>query len=132
MPTIKEKVTSKELTSQLKKIEGEVVALSVDVKNKQKELQDKKIFADNLKQKIETLNKSNQEPVVSEHALLRYFERVENIDLKYIEGEILSEDVLKMISVLGGNGTYPNKRGFSVVMKNNVVVTIISDNNQTN
>lgn len=62
--------------------------------------------------------------VVTEHAMLRYLERVKGIDLAAIQKEIVSDQIRMQVQVLGGSGQYPNN-GFAVVMKNYKVVTVI-------
>lgn len=72
--------------------------------------------------KIERLNSKNTLRV-SEHAVLRYLERVKGIDISQVEKDILSESVMALIEQLGGTGKYPNN-GFHVVIKDNTVVTV--------
>lgn len=115
--------TAKELNSQLKILEGKIDAKKSEVANSQKELELMKKNAEEIRNKISSLGNVKR-PVVSEHAMLRYLERVKKIDMKTYENEILSDKVLKMIADLGGNGAYPHEGGFQLVMKNNVVVTI--------
>lgn len=59
---------------------------------------------------------------MSEHALVRYFERVKGFNIKDIEDELLNENLIKMVETLG-NGTFPNDN-YSLVIKDNVIVTI--------
>lgn len=61
---------------------------------------------------------------LTEHAICRYLERVKGITPDDIIGEILTEDVLKIIETLGPNGKYPIKGGYRLVLKNNKIVTI--------
>lgn len=75
-----------------------------------------------IKSKIENINKTNSLKV-SEHAVLRYLERVKGIDISQVEKDILSDKVITLVEQLGGTGKYPND-GFHVVLKNNTVVTI--------
>lgn len=112
----------KGLKSQLKIIEGDAEALKVEVANKQREYSIKKRQIQALRDEIERFEK-NQEIKVSEHAIVRYFERVKGYDILEIENEILNEDVLKLIKKLGGNGSYPNKN-FSVLIRDFTVTTI--------
>jgi septal ring factor EnvC (AmiA/AmiB activator) len=119
---MKQTVTLKQLQSQLGTVEGEMAALQTEISHKQKELQTKRKNAAELKQRINNFAK-NGAPQVSEHAILRYLERVKGVDIKAIEKEILSAPVLELVDKLGGSGSYPNGN-FSVVMKNNTVVTI--------
>lgn len=120
---IKNETTIKRLKSQLSNLDGELTAIKVDLSNKQKEYNQKKKVFDSLLKKIKELN-NPQEPDVSEHAIIRYFERVRGENIDEIKREILSEEVMDMIEKLGGSGKYPNK-DYGVVIKNNVVVTIV-------
>lgn len=120
---IKKGATLKSLKSRLTKIKGESEALKIELNQKNKDYQSKlreiKIYEDEIK-KIEKDDKIR----VSEHAILRYFERVLGFNMDAVEKEILSKEVLSMIKTLGGNGSYPNKN-FKVIMKDNTVTTII-------
>lgn len=64
-----------------------------------------------------------QEITISDHAMVRYLERVKGIDIEEIRKEILTENVLDLIKTLGDNGSYPNKN-FKLVVRNKNVVTI--------
>lgn len=113
----------KQLQSQLNILQGDAEALKIDISNKQKEHSQKMQSIARLKEEILKLG-GNDTLKISEHALVRYFERVKGYNIAEIEKEILSEDIIKLINTLGGNGQYPNK-GFSIVMKNNTVITIV-------
>jgi len=113
----------KQLQSQDKKIEAEEEALKAEVAAKQRELSLKRAERERLKEKMVGLD-GNGKIKVSEHALVRYFERVKGYNLAEIEKEIVSEEILRMVETLGGTGKYPNK-DYSVVMKNFTVTTII-------
>lgn len=78
----------------------------------------------NLAEKVKSLQESTEEPIVSEHALLRYIERVYNIDMDEIRKEILSPTVLTLVKTLGKNGRVPLEKGGRAVFKDGVVVTI--------
>ena len=61
---------------------------------------------------------------VSEHAIVRYLERVYGMDMKTIRQEILSNQ--NEIAILTcGNGRYPIGDQFHAVVENNVVVTVV-------
>lgn len=62
---------------------------------------------------------------VSEHGLLRYVERIENINIEEIKKKILSPSIINMVNTLGGNGTYPHEDGYKVIVKNNIITTVI-------
>ena len=112
----------KGLSSQIKKLTGDSEALKIEISNKQKERSNKIKTIKELQKQIDFF-KQNKKPTVSEHAIVRYFERIKGFDISEIEKEILSEEVLKLVETLGGKGTYPNK-DFRVIMNNFTVTTI--------
>jgi len=67
--------------------------------------------------------KGESELIVTNHALLRYFERVKGFDMEEVKKEILTEEVLRLHKELG-SGKFPNE-GFHVVIVNNVVKTVL-------
>jgi len=113
----------KKLKSLLNTMQSDVEVLKIDFTNKQREYGVKVQEINNLKKEIEKLEGLDTLKV-SEHAIVRYFERVLGYNIEEIEGIILSDNVVKMIETLGGSGTFPNEN-FQVVMKNNTVITII-------
>jgi hypothetical protein len=121
---MKEVRQKKQLQTQLNNISADANALKFEIANKQREYTHKLESIKRLKEEIEKLKGGS--PKVSEHAILRFFDRVLGYDLKAIEALILSEDVLALIDKLGGSGTYPGN-GFSVVMKDYTVTTIIKN-----
>ena len=60
--------------------------------------------------------------IVSEHAIVRYLERVETVNPSEVPRKILTDKLREMVATLG-NGTYP-VNDFLVVVKNNVVITV--------
>jgi len=113
----------KKLQSQLNKMLGDADALKIEVANKQREHNQKLQVIESIKSEMAKLNNS-ENIKVSEHAIVRYFERVKGYDIEQIEKDILSEQVLRLVATLGGNGSYPND-GFSVLMKNYTVTTVV-------
>jgi predicted nuclease with TOPRIM domain len=111
----------KQIQSQLNQLSGDAEALKIEVAAKQKEYQQKLEAVRRLKKEISKLDDETLK--VSEHAIVRYFERVKGFDILEIEKEILSESVIKLVEQLGGNGSYPNE-SFSVVMINYTVTTV--------
>lgn len=62
---------------------------------------------------------------MSEHALLRYIERVYGIDMDELRALILSDTLVRCADTLG-DGRFPVAPGIKGVVKNRVVVTIIA------
>ena len=67
--------------------------------------------------------KEGNKIIVSEHAMLRYIERVLGIDLKEIERRILTDEVKEQYKIVG-NGRFPINDEFRALIRDNVVVTI--------
>ncbi len=63
------------------------------------------------------------ELMVSDHAMVRFFERVLGYDIGKIKSEILSDQVKTLVDKLGC-GKFPNGK-YHVVVKDKVVRTII-------
>lgn len=113
----------KGLKSQLKKMEGDYEALNIEFKNKQRELVEKQKYIQRLKDSISNIEK-NKVLKVSEHAILRYCERVMKLDTNQVEKEILTDEVKNLVNTLGGSGTYKSN-GYKVIIKDYTVTTII-------
>lgn len=76
-----------------------------------------------LKARIESA-KQSEEPMVTEHALLRYIERVYGVDLEEIKNQILTPTTIKAIKTLG-SGKYPLQAGGKAVVKGLNVISVI-------
>ena len=115
----------KHIKTQLPTLREKSTELSKDIAFKQKENQ--KVI-NQLKKMEDELKELEDCPElkVSEHAILRYFERVKGYDIKAIEIEILSAEVMNMVKTLGDTGKFPHKQGFTVVMAKGTVTTIIN------
>lgn len=114
----------KQLSTQLAKLKQDCKVLQQQISFSQKEHNLKTNQVRKIEQEIKKLS-SNDSIIVSEHAILRYLERVKGIDLEEIKATILNDKIIELTKVLGANGTYPNEN-FSVVIKDNVVVTILT------
>jgi hypothetical protein len=116
--------TLKGYESQINKLNGEIelIKKEIKLKNQEKEVKIKAISG--LKSQIAKL-KNNSELVVSEHAILRYLERVEKIDISEIEKKIKTEKLVKLVEQLGNNGSFPIDDEYSVKIKDGVIVTVI-------
>jgi len=101
-------------------LEAEIGHISKNLTETEAELAGKRKQLEAVKKEIQEIAQSK--PVVSEHALLRYCERILKIDLKKIEQELLSEKTVALIEQLR-SGKIP-VGGFKLVVKNKVVVTI--------
>lgn len=112
----------KGLRTQLQKMTGEADAMLADISARQKERSQKVLAIARLKAEIDACE-SLKELIVSEHAIVRFMERVMGLDTDAVRDQILCTKVRDLVDKLGGTGTYPAD-GFQVVMKNGAVVTV--------
>lgn len=57
---------------------------------------------------------------------MRYVQRVMGVDMTELKAEIVPEEHRLLINQLGGTGSFP-MNGYTLKVKNNVVVTIYAD-----
>ena len=122
MSTLQKEQEIKGLESQLKIIIGKKEAKKVEVSQTQKALSDLLKSEKQIQDRISQI-KEDKGITVSEHAILRYLERVKGFNLKEIEEEIITEELKSNVAILGGNGKYP-LNNCKAVMKNFTIVTI--------
>lgn len=120
---MKNEVTLKGLQTQLAKVSGEAELLKIQLGATQKEYTAKIELKKSLEERIRKMGSVNK-PIVSEHAIMRYLERVKGINIEEIKQKLLSDKIMTMVGTLGGNGQYPHEDGFSIVMRQNVITTI--------
>jgi hypothetical protein len=70
------------------------------------------------------LQMNSREIIISEHAILRYLERVYKLDVRKLYKEIVTPKVQEQIRTFG-NGTY-SVEAFSIRVVDNVVVTVLA------
>jgi len=77
----------------------------------------------NLERQIKDLQESSVEPIVTEHAMLRYLERVRGVDLEELRQEILNDKTSELIKTYK-SGKFPVGDTHRVVVKKGTIVTI--------
>lgn len=112
----------KELKSRLAVHKAEREGILEELRLRQRELSAKDKTIKHFQEEIARLNGSSGIKV-SEHAILRYLERAEGLNIEDIEKKILTEDLVSLTEKLGSTGTYPIGE-VQAVLKNNTVVTI--------
>jgi len=115
----------KALETQLNKAQAEILPLHENFKYASDAYHTAVAKRNAIQKRIETEKAKLQfkEPIVSEHALLRYLERIYCINLDDIRAAILSPGTIKAIKVMG-NGKIPLPMGGRAVIKDNIVVSI--------
>lgn len=116
--------TLKNLISAKRRLELALRDINTEEEDISKKKKDLNREIEKVQKEIDKLGKTNI--IVSEHAILRYLERIEGLDLKKIQGKILTKEVRAGHKALG-NGKFP-EGNFQVVIKNNVVVTVQKKN----
>lgn len=116
LKSLNTKISNKEV--ELKAIQEQIKNLEASRNGIQKEVA-------KLKDQRTRIEAQNQGVTLSEHALLRFLERVEGIDLVAVSQKILPESVIKTVEQLG-DGRYPvgSPVQYYLVIKNNKVVTV--------
>lgn len=113
------------------KIELEKNNLNAQKKTLQNEISIKEKQLKKHKEELEKLQLHSGTFIVSEHAIIRYLQRVYKLDLEKLENEILTTELKDKIKTYG-SGSY-NLDEFGIKVVDNVVVTIfdkISDEKQ--
>jgi hypothetical protein len=114
----------KGLQSQLAGIDGEIRSLKDQQSSIGRQIVERSTRLSSLRQRIERLLTSSAGVVITEHALLRFLERVDLIDMDIVRKRIMPEATLRQIQELG-NGKYPVADSHVVVVKNNSIVSIL-------
>ena len=103
------------------KIQEEIANLRNTLKELNNQLNERGKALDYVLQELDNLSKNN--PIISEHAMLRYVQRFKGVDLKEVEKDILSEENLRIINNIV-SGKIPFKKDHVLIVKNKTVVTI--------
>jgi len=85
--------TLKELETQVSKLRGEIQGLEFNITSNQLELKNKTERINELRRQMSKFTKPKTLQV-SEHAMLRYVERVLKINLEEVKNNILTTDVI--------------------------------------
>ena len=121
----KEREIIKQFETMKSEIMGKITGLKEQKKIVEKEISTLEESLKSLEQKINNLQ--NSDLIVSEHAIIRYIERVIGINIEEIVEKIATEKMKKMVEWCG-NGLYPSENGdFKLKINNNVVVTILNN-----
>lgn len=116
----------RQLKSRRNKLAAERTALNREVEDIQRRLKDNKEKLASLDKQLKKLEEDG-DLYLSDHALLRYLERVEGIDLEAMRSAILNEKLIQMHETLGsGKFPIPGIPGAKVVIRGSAIVSIIT------
>lgn len=86
--------------------------------------------AKNLEDRIKQLELDSTTPTISEHALLRYLERVKGVDLDAVRVEMLKPSTIKTIDFVRTGRVPVQGEEYSYVVKNRTVCTVTTKDGQ--
>ena len=112
----------KGLQSRLTRAKADVVLLKQAFTCAQREFSLKSKEVETLELKINELQSATDEPIVSEHAVLRWLERVEGMDINAIRARILDAKTVSAIQFAKSGKV--KKDGYTLIFKNSVIVTV--------
>jgi hypothetical protein len=114
----------------LKSLQVAATNIAVQIRDASNEARSDKRRIDAMRKELESLNHriesfSRSKPVVTEHAMLRYLERVIGIDLNTVSAAILTEQNRKLIDFSNGNCRIKSD-GVEFVVKGRKVISVVS------
>lgn len=112
----------KGLETQLSKVRAEIDVLKAEADRTRSRLNLANEHRVNLESRIRALQTETAEPKVSEHAILRWLERVDGVNLEEVKARILSGNTATAIKFAkSGNVT---TEGHKIVFRDYTVVTV--------
>lgn len=77
------------------------------------------------------LARGSHEIHVTDHALIRYLERVKGLDRAALEAEIVTDELQGLVDQIGGSGRIPLKAsGFTVVLRDYAILSLHANENE--
>jgi hypothetical protein len=124
MTNYKSSTELKSLKTQIVKLTAESEVMGKEVSEKQAELAKIRNKLNAIQTQYNTLleEQTEKEPIVSEHAIIRYLERVKGIEIDPIVTEIMDANTKAAIKFMK-NGKI-NRDTYTIVIRNSVVVSI--------
>lgn len=113
----------KDLNTKLQKEIGERAVCELNIGEYRKKVREHNDNIARIKKRIEGIGKT-EGLQLTEHAILRYIERVELIPVQDVRNRIVTENLQRMFDILG-DGCFPiDNSEFSVVIKNGQIITV--------
>ena len=67
--------------------------------------------------------KKTPRDLITDHALLRYLQRIKGVDLNAVKNEMIDRDTPDQVEFMG-RGKIKTKKGHTLVVSNNKIVTV--------
>ena len=113
----------RELDVRLKGLRGREREIAVQAEQTRRDLARLESERKQLRQQAAAIEAKRREPMVTEHALLRYLERVMGVDVESARRAILTDKLRAQIAVVQ-SGVFPAD-GYRVRVRNGAVVTVL-------
>lgn len=126
MSTVQTAQELKGLQTQLAKARAEEATLKTEAAALQRKHTHARQAVQALERRIEELSRTAPEPTVSEHAMLRYLERVKGVDMEAVRQEILGNGTAEAITFAGNGRIKKGGTDITLIVQNSVVVTVKS------
>lgn len=126
MSTVQTAQELKGLQTQLAKARAEESTLKTEAAALQRKHTQARHAVQALEKRIEELSRTAPEPTVSEHAMLRYLERVKGVDMEAVRQEILGNGTAEAITFAGNGRIKKGGTDITLIVQNSVVVTVKS------
>lgn len=116
----------KSLKTQLAKLEARRDIINKEIADNQAELSKINSKYKTLRTQYDELTTTTavKDPIVSEHAIIRYLERVKGLDITEISNEIMDEKTKNAIKFMK-NGKI-NRDEYALVIRDSIVVSVVS------
>lgn len=118
-------VELKQLTTRRDETQRRISGLQNEAASLQRKIETERRELSSIDRSINALKERGKDIVISEHAILRYIERVVGMDIEDLKKDILPEMTKLQIKALG-NGVFPAQT-HKVRVKDNVVITILTN-----
>lgn len=115
----------KQLQVRATKALAEVDVIRVEKADVDRRYSEAKNRLDTINREIAKLKEAAVEPIVSEHALLRYIQRVMGVDLDAIRAKILTPRNVNTINFVR-SGKVPAGDGVTLIVKDRAIVSIVT------
>jgi hypothetical protein len=112
-----------QLESAKKKLEVQLQKLIEYKKKAQRQCDTAQNELIKIEGKLEILRRDNTEVLITDHAVVRYLERINSVDIDKIKEQIKDKVDLNAVKTLGC-GKFPIDNSYKIVVKDMIVVTI--------
>ena len=116
----------KELESRKRRLEDTIRRLRADKSEISKEIGIKESSLRSIDQQLDRIRNASGSVVVTEHAILRYLERVEGIDIEAVKNRMVSESAQRQIKNLG-SGVFPVGSSHKLRVRKGHIVTVLTE-----